>query len=101
MGSRNYSHKLKWRAGDGEPGISEREQGAGGRGGVGRGAVGRGTSKEREALSGWLFTPPSFFIPGLSCVGVHHVMMCNWPVVTLDLYKQISRETCQLSGVWR
>lgn len=95
MGSRNYSHKLKWRAGDGEPGISER----GARGGVGGSE--RETSKEREALSGWLFTPPSFFIPGLCCVGVHHVMMGNWPVVTLELYKQISRETCQLSGVWR
>lgn len=33
-----------------------------------------------------------------SLVGVHHVTMCNWPVVTPELCKQISRETCQLRG---
>lgn len=36
-----------------------------------------------------------------SLVGVHHVMICNWPVVTPELCKQISRETCQPEGLRR
>lgn len=47
MGSLNYSHKLKWGAGDGEAG-------SGVQGGE------REMSKEREALSGWLLLPPHF-----------------------------------------
>lgn len=34
----------------------------------------------------------------LALVGVHHVMMCNWPAVAPELYKQISGETCQPEG---
>lgn len=43
----------------------------------------------------------SFFSLVLALVGVHHVMMCNWPAVTPELYKQISRETCQPEGLRR
>ena len=37
------------------------------------------------------------YFPG-SLGGVHHVTMCNWPAVTPELCKQISRETCQPEG---
>lgn len=42
-----------------------------------------------------------FFLPSFSLVGVRHVTMCNWPVVTPELCKQISRETCQPEGLLR
>lgn len=76
-------------------------RGPGGEGGWGRGSGGEKRalrSSERGALSGWRF---SHFSSSFSLVGVHHVTMCNWPVVTPELCKQISRETCQPEGLWR
>ena len=81
-----------WWGGDG---IREK----GGEGSYGRKKGVRGwRSWERGALSGWLF---SRFFPSFSLVGAHHVTMCNWPVVTPELCKQISRETCQPEGLLR
>lgn len=96
MGSCNYSHKLSGRVGDGGDGISEKAKRRG-RMGEKRG-VRWGEVKKRGALSGWLF---SHFSSSFPLVGVHHVMMCNWPVVTPELCKQISRETCQPEGLLR
>lgn len=65
-------------------------------GGEKRGEKGR--RYEKGALSGWLL---SHFSSSFSLVGVHHVTMCNWPVVTPELCKQISGETCQPEGLRR
>lgn len=43
----------------------------------------------------------SHFSSWFGSVGVLRVTVCNWPVVTLELCKQISRETCQPEGLWR
>lgn len=53
----------------------------------------RGGEVKKEGLSvgGFFF----HFSSSFSLVAVHHVTMCNWPVVTPELCKQISRETCQ------
>lgn len=102
MGSCNYSHKLNGRA---EDGVSGRIERAGRRGRKGeRVSGGRKEEWEGEKLrkrsSQWVAFL-SFFFLVLSLVGVHHVTLCNWPVVTPELYKQISRETCQPEGLRR
>lgn len=79
MGSCNYSHKRSGRAGDGGDG--------GERGDV---------KKEGLSVGGSFLI---FLLRSLSLV--HHVTMCNWPVVTPELCKQISRETCQPEGLPR
>lgn len=79
--------------------------GPGGEGARGRGSPG-GRKEEwegeklRKRSSQWVAFL-SFFFLVLSLVGVHHVTLCNWPVVTPELYKQISRETCQPEGLRR
>lgn len=60
---------------------------------VGGGVVVVSWNEVKKALSRWLSSSFFFSVPFL--VAVHHVIMCNWPVVTLELYKQINRETCQ------
>lgn len=98
MGSCNYSHKLSGRAVDGGDAMSEREPGRE-RGSKGeKRRVKGGEVKKEGALSGWLFPR---FSSSFSLVGVHHVTMCNRPVVTPELCKQISRETCQPEGLRR
>lgn len=55
---------------------------------------------EKVSVGGLFLT----FIPlcvSLALVGVHHVTMCNWPAVTPEFCKQISRETCQPAGLRR
>lgn len=72
--------------------------------GVGEWARGEGTGEIwKSALRGWLFFLFFFFFIfcSLSLVGMHHVTMCNWPVVTPELCKQISGETCQPEGLRR
>lgn len=64
--------------------------------GVGVGVVVVSWNEVKKALSRWLSSSFFFRVPFL--VAAHHVIMCNWPVVTLELYKQISRETCQPRG---
>lgn len=58
----------------------------------------RGREVENEGLS---VGGSSHFSSSFSLASVHHVTMYNWPVVTPELYKQISRETCQPEGLWR
>lgn len=59
-----------------------------------------GEEADKEGLSQWVALFPHFSSL-VSLVGVHHVTMCNWPVVTPELCKQISRETCQPEGLRR
>lgn len=98
MGSCNCSHKLSGRTGDEVPGISQRARRRGGKGR--ESMLGGGVKKEKLSVGGFFFFS-SFFFLVLSLVGVHHVTMYNWPVVTPELYKQISRETCQPEGLQR
>lgn len=72
MGSFNYGHKVKRK--------------------------GR-TVRGGDAEKGGLLVGGSFFL--LSSLSLHHVTMCNWPVVPPELCKQISRETRQPEGLQR
>lgn len=62
-----------------------------------KGVRGREPEKDRLSVGG----SSLIFLPRSLLRGLHHVTMCNWPVVPPELCKQISRETCQPEGLQR
>lgn len=66
----------------------KRDHGEGGKRSMGR--------KTRALSVGGSF---SHFSSWFGSVGVLSVTVCNWPVVTPELCKQISWETCQPEGL--
>lgn len=96
MGSRNYTHKLKWRAGDAGPGISE--QGAEGWGGK----KGRRAKKEKLSVGGFLLPPPTppHFSSWVSLVWVCIMWWCviglwsHWSCTNRLAGKHVSSPVC-------